>query len=227
MTKPQRSYAHFCAIALALDQIGERWALLVVRELLSGPRRFVDLLEGMPGVATNTLSTRLEELEGAGLIAKRQLPPPAASVVYELTLRGRDLEPVLIALVRFGHKSIQAARATPARAAELAPVRANWLAVSLRAYFVPPTPALTGRVQLELPTGTIGIALDDNALTVTHAALEDPDATLTTSENGLLGLLTGAVKVGPAKRQKLATVEGDADLLERVLASFPLRAPTP
>lgn len=227
MTKTQRSYDHFCALALALDQIGERWALLVARELLPGPRRFVDLLEGMPGVATNTLTTRLEELETAGIITRRQLPPPAASVVYELTPRGRELEPVLLALVRFGHKSIQAVRANPDRAAELAPVRANWLGVSLKAYFVAPKPALTARVQLELPTGTLGIALDDNALALTNGALDAPDATLTTNEDGILALLTGEVKLNTAKRQKLATFDGDVAVLERVLACFPLRAPAP
>lgn len=227
MTRTQRSYDHFCAVALALDQIGERWALLVVRELLSGPKRFVDLLQGMPGVATNTLTTRLEELETAGLIAKRQLPPPAASVVYELTARGRELEPVLLALVRFGHRSIQAARADPSRAAELAPVRAGWLAVSLRAYFVPPTPTLAARVQLGLPTGALGIVIDDDTLTITNGSIEGPDATLSTTEDGLLALLTGAVKLSAAKRQKMAAVEGDTALLEQVLACFRLRAPGP
>jgi len=98
----QRRYAQYCPIAGALDLVGERWTLLIVRELLLGPARFTDLRGGLTGVPPNLLSTRLRELEAAGIVARRELPPPAARTVYELTEDGRALEPVLRALVRWG-----------------------------------------------------------------------------------------------------------------------------
>src|SRR3712207_6674695 len=97
-----RSYDQFCALAKALDVLGERWTLLVVRELLLGPKRYSDLLEGLPGIGTNLLATRLKTLEANGLVARRRLPAPAASTVYELTDRGRGLEPALYELMRWG-----------------------------------------------------------------------------------------------------------------------------
>jgi DNA-binding HxlR family transcriptional regulator len=104
MTMPatKRTYADRCGIARALDAVGERWALLVVRELLLGPKRFTDLRAGLPGVATDILAQRLRELEATGIVARRTLAPPAASKVYELTPRGAELEPVILALGRWG-----------------------------------------------------------------------------------------------------------------------------
>ena len=90
-----RSYSQYCPMAHALDLVGDRWSLLVVRELMHGPRRYTDLVEGLPGIGTNILATRLKDLEANGLVEKRRLPPPAASMVYELTDNGRLLRPVL------------------------------------------------------------------------------------------------------------------------------------
>ena len=95
-----RTYDDACAAAHALDLIGERWALLVVRELLLGPKRFTDLRAGLPGVSPNVLAQRLRELERAGVVRRRKLPPPAASRVYELTDWGKELEPVIVRLGR-------------------------------------------------------------------------------------------------------------------------------
>src|SRR5881398_167543 len=102
----RRSYRQSCGIARALDLVGERWALLVVRELVLGPKRFTDLRHGLPGIGTNILAGRLRELERAGVIRRRTLPPPAASAVYELTEYGRDLEPVMLALGRWGARTL-------------------------------------------------------------------------------------------------------------------------
>src|SRR3954465_10608233 len=98
----KRTYGDRCGIARALDAVGERWALLVVRELLLGPKRFTDLRTGLPHVGPDVLAQRLKELEAAGIVARRTLPPPAASKVYELTPRGAELEPVVLALGRWG-----------------------------------------------------------------------------------------------------------------------------
>ena len=96
MTK--RTFDQNCPIARSLDVVGERWTLLIVRELVLGPKRYTDLREALPGIWTNLLADRLRQLESAGVIARRELPPPAARTVYELTERGRQLEPVLLAL---------------------------------------------------------------------------------------------------------------------------------
>ena len=101
-----RSYRQHCGIARALDLVGERWALLVIRELVLGPRRFTDLREGLPGIATNVLSQRLRELARDGIVARRKLPAPAASNVYELTEYGRELVPITLALGRWGARSM-------------------------------------------------------------------------------------------------------------------------
>src|ERR687893_2934060 len=100
-----RSYDDGCAAAHALDLVGERWALLVVRELLLGPKRFTDLRAGLPNASPNVLAQRLRELEEAGVVRRRKLPPPAASRVYELTDWGMELEPVIIGLGRWGARS--------------------------------------------------------------------------------------------------------------------------
>jgi DNA-binding HxlR family transcriptional regulator len=105
MTKPRR-YDQYCPVCHALELVGERWALLIVRELLKGPKRYTDLLEGMPRVGTNILAARLRELERGGIVQKRKLPPPAASTVYELTEYGRELEEPLYALARWGARSL-------------------------------------------------------------------------------------------------------------------------
>jgi DNA-binding HxlR family transcriptional regulator len=105
MTRPRR-YDQYCPVCHALELVGERWALLIVRELLKGPKRYTDLLEGMPRVGTNILAARLRELEGGGIVQKRKLPPPAASTVYELTEYGRELEEPLYALARWGARSL-------------------------------------------------------------------------------------------------------------------------
>src|SRR5437588_10026027 len=105
---PRRSYDQYCAVARGLDVIGDRWTLLIVRDLLLGPKRYKDLLSGLPGIGTNLLADRLKELEGAGLIERAVLPPPAGSTVYQLTERGLAMEPVMIALGRWGARFLGA-----------------------------------------------------------------------------------------------------------------------
>src|SRR3954467_15887851 len=90
-----KHYDQYCPVAHALDVVGDRWALLVVRELMQGPRRYTDLAEGLPGIGTNILAARLRDLEAAGIVTRKTLPPPAASRVYDLTDYGRELKPVM------------------------------------------------------------------------------------------------------------------------------------
>ncbi len=121
MTKASRSYNQYCPLARALDVVGERWTLLVVRELLSGPKRFKDLQHALPGIGANLLSNRLKEMEHSGLVAKGILPPPGVASVYELTERGRALKEALLALVKWGLPFI----AEPARPNDT--FRPHWL----------------------------------------------------------------------------------------------------
>src|ERR687886_123195 len=121
----RRSYNQYCAVARALDIVGERWTLLVARELLTGPKRFKDLLEGLPGIGTNLLAARLKNLEGFGILRRTTLPPPAGSKVYELTELGRSLEPVITALGRWGLKFLD----TPGQGDDLRPA---WAMVAVK-----------------------------------------------------------------------------------------------
>lgn len=98
----ERSYNQFCSIARALDIIGERWTLLIIRDLVLSPRRFKDLLEGLPGIGTNLLSTRLKKLEQNNIVERTILPPPAGTTVYQLTDLGKKLEPVILELTTWG-----------------------------------------------------------------------------------------------------------------------------
>ncbi|MBT2438721.1 helix-turn-helix transcriptional regulator [Streptomyces sp. ISL-36] len=120
----RRSYDQYCAAARALDVVGDRWTLLIVRELLAGPRRYTDLHADLPGVSTDMLAGRLKDMEGAGLLTRRRLPPPASAYVYELTERGRGLLPVLRALGEWGAPALGEPRPTDA-------VRAHWFAIPL------------------------------------------------------------------------------------------------
>ena len=121
----KRSYDQYCTVARALDVVGERWTLLLVRELLAGPRRFKDLLGGLPGIGTNLLAARLKALEGEGVVRRATLPPPAGSSVYELTELGRSLGPVVTALSRWGSELLGERR-------EEDDLRPAWAATALR-----------------------------------------------------------------------------------------------
>ncbi|WP_189985666.1 winged helix-turn-helix transcriptional regulator [Streptomyces capoamus] len=121
---PRRSYDQYCSAARALDLVGDRWTLLIVRELLAGPRRYTDLHADLPGVSTDVLASRLKDMERDGLATRRRLPPPGAAYVYELTGRGRALLPVLQALGSWGEGELGERRPTDA-------VRAHWFALPL------------------------------------------------------------------------------------------------
>ncbi|MFF0332174.1 winged helix-turn-helix transcriptional regulator [Streptomyces fimicarius] len=139
----RRSYDQFDATARALDSVGDRWTLLIVRELLGGPRRYTDLHADLPGVSTDVLASRLKDMEQSGLALRRKLPPPSAASVYELTERGHGLRPVLAALAAWGAPALAERRPTDA-------VRAHWFALPLLG-------ALTGLTQ----DGILEVRLDE------------------------------------------------------------------
>jgi len=211
----KRQYDQFCPLASALDIVGERWALLVVRELLLGPKRFVDLEAGLPGIGTNTLTTRLDSLEAAGVIARRKLPPPAAVTVYDLTAWGRSLEPILYSIARW-------AAPTLGKSQFRYGLRATWLGVALNAYFRREAVAdLTAVVELVMPSGTLALDFRRGKLRVSEGSAEAPALRITASENDLLALF--GVPAPAAKRRKpRIAIDGDAALVERLAAAFPL-----
>lgn len=168
---PRRSYDQYCAIARALDAIGDRWALLIVRELLAGPRRYTDLHTELPGVSTDILANRLKDLEHHSVLTRRRLAPPASASVYELTDHGRALLPVLTALAAWGTPALTERRETDA-------VRAHWLALPLRAQLLqlPHTPGAT--VEVELAEGTFHLHLDDTRPPYGDGPADHPDTVL-------------------------------------------------
>jgi DNA-binding HxlR family transcriptional regulator len=215
-----RSYRQFCGVARALDLVGERWALLVVRELLLGPRRFTDLQAGLPGVSTNVLATRLRRLERAGVLERKVLPPPAASSVYELTEYGRALEPIVLALGRWG------ARTMGPREPDQA-ISSRWLALALKAFFHPEAAGdEPRRYELRLAEGVFVLEVADGAVDVRHAGLGEPDLVLAAEDEALIGLLAGAVDADDALAGgTIEIVAGDRAGLERFVEAFRFAEP--
>jgi DNA-binding HxlR family transcriptional regulator len=202
----RRSYKQYCGIARALDVIGERWALLIIRELVLGPKRFTDLRQGLPGIATNVLSQRLRQLERDGVVVRRLLPPPAASNVYELSEYGRDLVPIMLALGRWG------ARTMGARVPEQT-LRSEWLAVALRAFYQPQAAeGVSARIGFDLGDAQFTFSLDHGRLEVAPGANGPADLTIAADPETLVAFLGGA----PVSVQ----AEGDRELLERLPAIF-------
>jgi DNA-binding HxlR family transcriptional regulator len=203
-----RSYGDICPIARALDVIGERWALLVVRELLLGPQRFSDLRRALPGASSNMLTDRLRELESHGVLRRRTLPPPVASSVYELTERGHELEPVLDALGGWG-----SAEPPPANGSLGATSALLFLRSRARAHPNPPTH--TYRVQLDnrvwsisSPHGQLEIHCRDTAA---------PDASLYTDPDTLNTLLLNPDGLDAAIATGSVHTEGNLSALRRLI----------
>src|SRR5437764_7376178 len=186
MSMTSRTYDQFCGIARALDLVGERWALLVVRDLILGPKRFTDLRRGLHGIGTNVLAARLKELERGGVVRRRTLPPPAASAVYELTDYGRALEGPLLALGRWGALSIGERQDGQS-------LRSEWLAVALKAFFRPEAAReVRATIGLRFKDGAFCARIDAGSLLVEPDTRDGADLVLTTEPETLIGFLAGA-----------------------------------
>jgi DNA-binding HxlR family transcriptional regulator len=193
----KRSYDQYCPVAEALDVVGDRWALLIVRDLLTGPLRYRDLQARLSGIPPNILATRLRELEAAGLVQRRELPPPAARTVYELTADGRGLEPVVRSLARWGMRRL----APPAPDTELLPGVA--LRAGLLAYSRPRAVRARHRSwRVVLDDTPYTIHLDDGRIDVARDADGDVDLELRISAADLMRLRIGDLDVDKAKRTK-------------------------
>lgn len=214
----KRTYHDACGISRALDLVGERWGLLVIRELVLGPKRFTDIREGLPHLSPDVLSQRLRELEDADIVRRRKLPPPAASQVYELTARGAALEPVLIALGRWG-----GANAAPP--AEGVGMSLESHILSLRALF---SPQLAGdfhaTFELRLAEHRYRIAITDGQIDAVRGEAPGADATIETNPATLLALVRGWGDLDDALAADEIAVAGDMPAFTRFLGLFPLPA---
>jgi DNA-binding HxlR family transcriptional regulator len=205
-----RSYNDLCPIARALDVVGERWALLVIRELLLGPQRFSDLRVALPGVSSNLLTDRLRELEARGVVHRRVLPPPAGSSVYELTDRGRRLEAVLDALGEWG-----ATEPPPADGSLSASAVLLFLRGSLRA-----NPAASpGTLQLWLENRAWTLTIHEGEVEIEPGVTAAADATIHADPTTLNALLLAPGELDAALAGGVAEIEGDVDAVRRLLAA--------
>jgi DNA-binding HxlR family transcriptional regulator/putative sterol carrier protein len=214
-----RTYGDGCATARALDLVGERWALLVVRELLLGPKRFTDLRRGLPNASPNVLSERLRELERAGIVRRRTLPPPAGSRIYELTDWGLELEEIVMSLGRWAARS-----PTPPSDAPIA--SADSIILALRARFESgAAPGLRASYEVRLGDDRFRIQVADDEIKVARGEAHQPDAIIETDPDTLNSVLWGTRSLADAQRSRRMTVEGDKALVERFVLLFPLPGP--
>ena len=207
-----KSYGQYCSVAKALDVVGDRWTLLIVRELLTqGPCRYTDLRAGLPGIASNLLSTRLKEMEAAGLITRTAAPPPIATTLFDLTDRGRELKDVLYSLGRWGVDFMVTADGSDA-------FRSGWFTFATETFLTDTDPAA--------PEVTIGLSATDAApvhIVVSHGEVElrkgpAPDAGLTLAGDPrhIMGVLSGKLPLDKARAVGLS-VTGDPSLLARAV----------
>ena len=211
-----RTYGDGCPIARALDLVGERWALLVVRELLLGPKRYTDLRRGLPNASPNVLSQRLDELERAGVLRRRKLAPPAGVRVYELTDWGLELEDTVMSLGRWGARS-----PTPLGDAPIA--SADSVILALRARFDPDIArGLRASYELRLGEDRFTIQVADDELEAVRGDADRPDATIDTDPDTLSAVLWGGRPLADAQRAGSVTIEGDRAAMERFVALFPM-----
>lgn len=206
MVRPmaRRSYDQYCGLARALDVLGERWTLLLVRELVMGPRRFRDLQEGLPGIGPNVLSARLKMLEAEGIAARRRLPPPGALTVYELTERGRGIEDAIVALTRWGRDRLGEPCVTDR-------YQPGWLLMGLRVVFKPW--AAKGQhltYQLRINGEPFSIHVDDGDIAVEQTATADPDVIFALDSKTLMAISSGRLSATEAfANGRVKVVAGD------------------
>jgi DNA-binding HxlR family transcriptional regulator len=211
----KEDYKDGCAAAHALSLVGERWALLVVRELMLGPKRFTDLRLGLPQVSPNVLAQRLRDLEEVGVVQKRKLPPPAASQVYELTKWGYDLEPVLVHLGKWGVRSPLLPKG--------ATLSLNSLILSFRTMFNPQmAKGLKASYELRLGDYVFFAQVDNSHFEILPGHAAKADAVLETTPDMLAALVYGGYDLNEALRLKALKLTGDKNAVKRFLKLFPL-----
>jgi DNA-binding HxlR family transcriptional regulator len=209
----ERGYGQFCGFARALEIVGDRWALMIVRDLLVGPKRFSDLHAGLPKIPTNVLTARLKQLEAAGVAERRALPRPPGGVAYELTPRGRALEDSVVAIGRWGAKLLDAPRD-----GEI--VTVDSLAMALRTTFRPEAAAdLRARFEVHVGDIVLHAILDGPAITVGRGPIEKPDL-IVESSPALKDLMSGEITPRQALASGAMRITGSRKLFDRFAQVF-------
>ncbi len=206
-----RSYDQFCGLARALDLVGDRWTLLIIRELLISPRRYADLHEALPGAASNLLAERLRDLVREGVIVTRVVPAPTPARLYELTQRGRELEPAVLALTRWGGHRMLAGKRGDA-------FRPDWLVVAFRALLADLPWAEPTRVRFVVEGTSILITATREGSRVALDAVSPIDIELTTDGETALGIVSGRLPLDRAAASRRCAVTGRKPVVRRVAA---------
>jgi DNA-binding HxlR family transcriptional regulator len=215
----KRSYGQYCTVARALDVVGERWTLLLVRELTTGPKRFKDLLEGLPGIGTNLLAARLKALEWEGIVRRATLPPPAGSSVYELTDLGRSLEPVIVALSRWGAKLLGDLR-------EDDDLRAGWAVVAVRsAVEEGAADGLDGTYEFRIDGEAFYLLVGDGKAVARQGSAPGADLIVAGEAETFFAVASGRLSLEEALGSGVLRIDGERDeerevLLARCLAAI-------
>lgn len=216
----KRSYDDGCGAAHALELIGERWALLVVRELMLGPKRFTDLRQDLPGISPNVLTQRLQELEAASILVRRKLPPPAAVWVYALTDWGRELEPLIREIGRWAARSPNKPLGRP--------MSVNSLVLSFRTMFdAKAADRFETSIALELNGQPFRVAIAWGRLEIEPGEPETPDARIAADPNALAMVVYAGRPLDGAIATGEIMVEGDRAAVERFVTLFPLPEAAP
>jgi DNA-binding HxlR family transcriptional regulator len=208
-----RAYGQYCGFARALEVVGERWALLVVRDLLVGPKRFTDLLRGLPGIPSNILTARLKELENAGVVRRRVLPRPARAVVYELTEYGLELEGVVVELGRWGAKTLGDPRPDET-------ITVDSLITALRTTFHPEAArGFRAGYELRVQEIVLHARVDDGRVEVAEGSLPGADLAIEAGP-GIRSLMAGDLSPAGAVENGIVHLTGDPELLTRFAQIF-------
>ena len=208
-----RTQVDGCGIAHASDLLGQRWALLVVRELLLGPKRFTDLRAGIPDISPNVLGQRLRELEESGIVRRRRLPPPAAARVYELTEWGHELEPAVLALGRWASRS----PSFPVDA-EMGP---DSLVLALKTAFQPAkADGLEARYELRLGDVLFDISVKEEEFHATRGEAESADAVIESDSGTIAGVVFGGNKLGKAVESGDVRIDGNRRAVTALFRAF-------
>jgi DNA-binding HxlR family transcriptional regulator/putative sterol carrier protein len=211
---PEHRYEQYCALARALDVAGGRWTLLIVRELAPGPRRFTDLVDGLPGISRKLLTERLRALERDGLIARQELPPPSARQVYELTDDGRDLAHAMGPLIAWGVRRIGERK--PADS-----FRARWPAVAMAG--LADREAARGvseTYQYRVGGSAFHFTVDDGSIRLHDGEAENPAVVLTTDEETWVDIASGKTRFSSATAAGALDVAGDPQAVKRLRRIF-------
>jgi DNA-binding HxlR family transcriptional regulator len=215
ITESFRRYDDACATAHALELIGDRWALLVMRELMMGPRRFGDLRASLPGISANVLTQRLEGLEATGVLRRRKLPPPASVQVYELTEWGLEAEPILLSLGKWAVRSPRHDPTLP-----LSPVA---LMLSFRAKFEPArAQGVDATIAFQFGEESFSVAVHGGVLSTARGAMEAHDVVVTGTPSAVAGLVYGKVPLAELERKSALSVTGSRAALKRFAELFEL-----